>query len=118
VNTDEHLQVMGETERIGLAGGLFWMKSPGGALLRNQQLTMADHDVALRVLFDALQDYLQDGLDAVGHRVVHGGAEHSRPQRLDSGLLAELDDFVPFAPNHLPPTSLNAMVSDGGKTAA
>lgn len=99
---NERLRVMGEAERIGLAGGILWVKDPCGALLRNQQLAITDHDAALKVLFDALQEHLQDGLDAVGHRVVHGGAEHSRPQRLDSGLLAELDDLVPFAPNHLP----------------
>jgi acetate kinase len=99
---DECLRVMGEAERIGLADGLFWMKDPSGALLRNQRLTMADHDVALKILFDALQEHLQEGLDAAGHRVVHGGSRYSHPQWIDSGLLAELYDLMPLAPNHLP----------------
>jgi len=39
---------------------------------------------------------------AVGHRVVHGGAQHSRPALVDDRLLAELDRLVPLAPLHQP----------------
>jgi acetate kinase len=44
------------------------------------------------------------GLDvaAVGHRVVHGGAEHSRPIVVDDAVLAKLEKFVPLAPLHQP----------------
>jgi acetate kinase len=39
---------------------------------------------------------------AVGHRVVHGGAEHSRPILVDDAVLAKLEKFVPLAPLHQP----------------
>lgn len=42
-------------------------------------------------------------LDAVGHRVVHGGPDHYRPTMIDSRLLADLRDAIPLAPLHLPP---------------
>jgi acetate kinase len=41
-------------------------------------------------------------LDALGHRVVHGGLHHSRPARVTPELLAELETLVPLAPLHEP----------------
>jgi acetate kinase len=41
-------------------------------------------------------------LEAVGHRVVHGGLRYSRPARVTSELLAELEALVPLAPLHEP----------------
>ncbi len=41
-------------------------------------------------------------LHAVGHRIVHGGARHAGPARVDEALLAELKALVPFAPGHQP----------------
>ena len=41
-------------------------------------------------------------LAALGHRVVHGGAHHSRPAKVTAELLAELEALVPLAPLHEP----------------
>ncbi len=41
-------------------------------------------------------------LTAVGHRVVHGGPDYARPIRVDAGVLAALERFVPLAPLHQP----------------
>jgi acetate kinase len=41
-------------------------------------------------------------VDALGHRVVHGGIHHTRPARITPELLAELDALVPLAPLHEP----------------
>ena len=41
-------------------------------------------------------------LAALGHRVVHGGMQHSRPARVTPDLLAELEALVPLAPLHEP----------------
>src|SRR5215469_16565552 len=41
-------------------------------------------------------------LEALGHRVVHGGLRHSRPAQVTSELLAELEALVPLAPLHEP----------------
>jgi acetate kinase len=38
----------------------------------------------------------------IGHRIVHGGPRHDEPQLITAALLKELDDLIPFAPNHLP----------------
>ncbi len=39
---------------------------------------------------------------AIGHRIVHGGPNHSDPRRVDDALMNDLRSLIPFAPNHLP----------------
>ena len=39
-------------------------------------------------------------LAALGHRVVHGGLRHARPERVTPELLAELETLIPLAPLH------------------
>jgi acetate kinase len=41
-------------------------------------------------------------IDAVGHRLVHGGPDHSAPVRVDPALRAAFEGLVRFAPLHLP----------------
>lgn len=41
-------------------------------------------------------------LTAVGHRVVHGGAEYTAPTRVTTKLLAKLEALIPLAPLHQP----------------
>ncbi len=45
---------------------------------------------------------VNDRLAGVGHRVVHGGLEYTRPARLNAEVLAALEKFVPLAPLHQP----------------
>jgi acetate kinase len=40
--------------------------------------------------------------DAVGHRVVHGGATYTAPALIDEKLIAALKDLIVFAPLHQP----------------
>jgi acetate kinase len=48
------------------------------------------------------QDDDDQGLDAVGHRVVHGGSHYSQPRVITPQLVATLRELVPLAPDHLP----------------
>ena len=62
------------------------------------------HDGALAHLLDWLKSTrsADDRLVAVGHRVVHGGAEFAAPVRLDAAVVDKLQKFVPLAPLHQP----------------
>jgi len=61
------------------------------------------HDGALDHLVVYLRESLQgDRLAGVGHRVVHGGLEFTRPVRLNTNVLQALEKFVPLAPLHQP----------------
>lgn len=41
-------------------------------------------------------------IGAIGHRIVHGGARHFQPVRVDAGVLADLRGYIPLAPLHQP----------------
>jgi len=61
------------------------------------------HADALEYLVAHLRTGLSgDRLIGVGHRVVHGGLEYTRPVRLSASVLAALEQFVPLAPLHQP----------------
>ncbi|MCW2559125.1 MAG: acetate kinase [Mycobacterium sp.] len=76
---------------------------------------IADHEAALRAAFDELAeaglDLDEQGLVAVGHRVVHGGPELYRPTLVDGGLIATLESLAPLAPLHNPPAVLGIEVA-------
>jgi acetate kinase len=61
------------------------------------------HADALGVLLEFLRAELHgESIVGVGHRVVHGGLEFMAPTRVDRGILARLDRYVPLAPLHQP----------------
>ncbi len=59
----------------------------------------ADHRAALQGIMDEVD---LTGLAAVGHRVVHGGAEFTRPTVVDDEVVARVEALVPLAPLHNP----------------
>jgi acetate kinase len=61
------------------------------------------HDGAVAFLADFLRrEAAGMPLEAVGHRVVHGGPEFTRPVQIDRDVLARLEKFIPLAPLHQP----------------
>jgi len=51
---------------------------------------------------DWVQQWVELGLAAVGHRVVHGGPKYWEPQRITPEMIQELRQLSPFDPQHLP----------------
>jgi acetate kinase len=76
---------------------------------------IADHEAALRAAFEALAeaglDLDEQGLVAVGHRVVHGGPDLYRPTLVDDALITTLESLAPLAPLHNPPAVLGIEVA-------
>ena len=61
------------------------------------------HDGALDHLLAFLRaEFAEHRLVGVGHRVVHGGVEYTRPVLVDATILAALEKYVPLAPLHQP----------------
>ncbi|MDA8085411.1 MAG: acetate/propionate family kinase, partial [Nitrospiraceae bacterium] len=98
----EKLLARGEVERIGAPGGRFRMSDAENRVLEDAQGDFPEHLIAVKAVFSALEKLDLPRPRAVGHRVVHGGAEHSHPAIIDRGLLVELKKLIPFAPLHLP----------------
>jgi acetate kinase len=101
---DETLILSGSIERIGLRGTLFCLVNGQGDGMVDQQLDLPDHDAAFKRLLEWLQghDALGQAIDAVGHRLVHGGTKYNQPHLVSSKLVAALKESVPLAPAHLP----------------
>ena len=68
---------------------------------------VADHDVER---WDREPDHADAGdfirsldrVDAIGHRVVHGGSRFVSPVRIDDEVVAAIDELTPLAPLHQP----------------
>ncbi len=96
-------EVLVTIERIGGPGSFIRITDAHGATLLDRHEDLPDHDRALRALFAWLKrDGAGPRIDAVGHRVVHGGARHRRPQFVTPELLASLSALVPIDPTHMP----------------
>jgi len=63
-----------------------------------------DHGGAIDALFAWGRGVLNhtDRIVAVGHRVVHGGLEYTKPTVVNDQILDDLEEFVPLAPLHQP----------------
>ena len=75
-------------------------------------LHQADHDAAQRVVVDLLKELeLADGLAAVGHRVVHGGARFSGSIPITAEVIAKIEECIPLGPLHNPSNLLGNEIS-------
>ncbi|MCE3232334.1 MAG: acetate kinase [Rickettsiaceae bacterium] len=60
-------------------------------------------ETALGKLFSWFKANLPgENIQAIGHRVVHGGKEFSAPVRIDASVLQKLKALIPLAPLHQP----------------
>ncbi|GAA0779707.1 acetate/propionate family kinase [Roseibium denhamense] len=63
----------------------------------------ASHTAAIAALLPLFEDDLNGrSVSAVGHRVVHGGVDHSEPLQITEDVLDDLRTLVPLAPLHQP----------------
>ncbi|MEM7711210.1 MAG: acetate kinase, partial [Pseudomonadota bacterium] len=93
----EDSMVSGLVDRLGGAARLTLYGTPPRAV------DAPDHAIALALVAEALAAALPGTrLIAIGHRIVHGGPDHSAPVRLDDARLAELNALIPLAPLHQP----------------
>lgn len=66
-----------------------------------KRLEIRDHEQALRVLLGSLSDSLAR-IEAVGHRVVHGGDRYVQPTLITEQVEAGIDALSELAPLHNP----------------
>jgi len=99
---DEPL-AFGIADKIGDNGSIKVHRGDGRAMPAAEKPDVSSHVAALQsVLRTLAQGFGQLDVDAVGHRIVHGGPDHAAPLILDEEKLAELERFNPFAPLHQP----------------
>ncbi len=97
----------GLCERIGLDGKLTH-KVPAADAKHVLEIAMPTHAEAIKAVLNALTDKeigvisSMSEIDAVGHRVVHGGEKFASSVRIDEKVMAALEECVPLAPLHNP----------------
>ena len=57
---------------------------------------------ALHSIHRAMKQAGVERVDAVGHRVAHGGAEYAAPTLVDAAVEAAIERYTPWAPQHNP----------------
>lgn len=92
----------GAVERISLSGGRLWVRGAATDYSVDTGGDFGDHQAAVAAAFTVLQNLRLSEPAAVGHRLVHGGPDHTAPERVTPQLLDQLRGLVAFAPLHLP----------------
>ena len=99
----------GLCERIGIDGKFTYKPQiEGKETLKAVDVAMPTHSEAIQAVLNALVDP-KNGvigsmkeIDAVGHRVVHGGEAFNKSVRIDDKVMAAIEECVPLAPLHNP----------------
>lgn len=97
---------VGICERIGIDGRLNHTPNGGEKVVIEQ--AMPDHEVAIRMVLDALTNENYgviknlDEIDAIGHRLVHGGEKFTKSVIIDDEVIAGVEECSPLAPLHNP----------------
>lgn len=94
----------GLVERIGLPVGAISHTTDQGRW--TEEVPVPDHERAVAMVTEAFAAHGPDLADvdlvAVGHRVVHGGADFADPTLVTEEVLATIERLVPLAPLHNP----------------
>jgi acetate kinase len=87
----------------GAASAHLKIADANGASLLDSPVKGKNANAALETVFAWLDKYQYlSGLKAAGHRLVHGGARYTQPQRITPKFLSALEKLVPLDPDHLP----------------
>ena len=107
METEESL-VQGLVERIGINDSILTQKTPGKDKYIVKE-DMRNHKEAIEHVLKALVDehygVIKDmnEINAVGHRVVHGGEKYSDSVIIDEDVIKSIKDCISLAPLHNPP---------------
>jgi len=99
------LLASGQIEGIGATakGAVKTVSGETAELSFDGSLARVDHAAAMGAILDWLRQAGYDSsVAAVGHRIVHGGPDHSTPVLIDDRTLASLRALIPLAPLHQP----------------
>lgn len=96
----------GLVERIGIDGRLIHEVN-GEKIVK--EINFPTHKEAIQSVLDLLEkgknkviDSVQKDIDAIGHRVVHGGEYFSKSVIINEDVISKLESLIPLAPLHNP----------------
>ena len=105
--TNENLLAKGQCDRIGIAGGNFKQKNYKDVEYKTE-VDIPDHAAGIKLIVDALTNKEYGVIDsmseinAVGHRVVHGGEKFSGSVIITEETIEALKECSELSPLHNP----------------
>lgn len=101
---NEELLMKGTFERIGLEGSNYSIRI--GEEKKSTLISLNNHEDAVKILLEQLIENnviaSLDEIEAVGHRVVHGGNKYSKSVEINDRVLLEIENISDLAPLHNP----------------
>ena len=108
INSDsKEVLAKGLCERIGIDGSAI-THQPAGKDKITKEISMPDHKKAVELVIEALTDPVNgvvsslDEIDAVGHRVVHGGEKFAEATIITDEVIKAIEECNDLAPLHNP----------------
>ena len=104
---NENVKAKGLVERIGIAGSKLTHTTAGKEKFVVEK-EMNDHGAAMTEVIAALTDAehgavkSMDEIQAVGHRVLHGGEKFTAPSLVDDRVLDGIREYIELGPLHNP----------------
>jgi acetate kinase len=96
-------ELAGKFERIGLPGGKLTVTDVATQKRQERPFDAPNHIACVTKLEEVLDTKAEmKTVQAVGHRIVHGGPRYTKTQEVDQDLLEELRRIRSFDPDHLP----------------
>ena len=102
----EEVMAVGLVERVGLENSVLSHEARGNE--KEIVKDIANHKEALRMVMDLLDDKeigvisSMNDIEAVGHRVVHGGENFASSALITDDVYKAIEDCIPLAPLHNP----------------
>ena len=103
---NESVLAKGNYERIGMEGSFITHKVNGEKYKYDNDVQT--HEEAIKFVMDQLTDAEHgvinslDEIDAIGHRIVHGGEKFSSSMIITDEVIKGIEDAITFAPLHNP----------------
>ena len=116
------VKCVGIIERIGLEDSIFTHTKEG--VKYNETLAIKDHEQGLRMIETTLMDSKKGVLkkvseiDAVGHRVVHGGSKFKKTALITQEVKDSIRDLFDLAPLHNPANLIGIEIAETIFTSA
>ena len=98
----ESVLANGIAERLGTTEALLKFSGADDKKVE-EPLFNADHRATLRRVIDHLRALLRNEVDAVGHRIVHGGEYFRDAVIIDDEVVKRIEELSDLAPLHNPP---------------
>ena len=104
----QEVMAQGGVEKLGLPGSFLKFILPSGEKVVLEK-ELPEHNVAIQFILSTLTDNKYgclkslNEIDAVGHRVVHGGEKFSSSVRITNEVIGKVVECIDLAPLHNPP---------------